>query len=200
MDSATLAMIFEPFFTTKETGKGTGLGLATVYGIVKQSGGSICVYTEVGRGTPFKIYLTRVDEESGTRQERTHEMLTGGSETILLVEDEESLRLMSQRILEGVGYSVIPASNGDEAQSLLAHRKGHVHLALTDVIMPGISGVELAAKLTGMMPLLKVLYMSGYTDDAIVHRSALKEGSQFIGKPFTAAALTRKVREVLDQT
>ena len=200
MDSATQARMFEPFFTTKEMGKGTGLGLATVYGIVKQSGGSIWVYSEVGRGTTFKIFLPRVGEAADVFQKAPVEVSGGGNETILLVEDEESLRLMVQRILEDAGYRVIAASQGEEALHLLANSGDHVALALTDVVMPGINGLELTEKLTAIAPALKVLYMSGYTDDAIVYRGALHENTLFISKPFTAAALTRKVREVLDQT
>ncbi|MCC6698307.1 MAG: PAS domain S-box protein [Candidatus Hydrogenedentes bacterium] len=200
MDTAIQAKVFEPFFTTKETGKGTGLGLATVYGIVKQSGGNIWLYSEVGKGTVFKIYLPRVDEVAPERPGAIPKVIGEGNETILLVEDDESLRPMIQRILEGAGYVVISAAGGEEAEALLASGTDDVALILTDIVMPGISGPELYEKLTALKPALRVLYMSGYTDDTIMRRGVLGEGGQFIGKPFTATALTQKVREVLDET
>ncbi len=201
MDEATLAQIFEPFFTTKDLGKGTGLGLSTVYGIVKQSGGSIWVYSEKGKGTTFKIYLPRVEEqavEARTARVAHGESPARGIETLLLVEDEESVRNLTARLLIDAGYQVLVAANGDEALSLLKEHPGAVHLLLTDVVMPDMGGRELAKRLITLQPALKVLYMSGYTSNAIVHQGILDEGTQFIGKPFSVMDLTRKVREVLD--
>jgi CheY-like chemotaxis protein len=192
---------FEPFFTTKDKGKGTGLGLSTCYGIVKQSGGNIWAYSESGRGTTFKIYLPRVEEVS---KEMKHKVETAeilkGTETILAVEDEMEVRKLVARILKGQGYTVIEASDGEEAIKLAQKNSGkQIHLLLTDVVMPGMSGRELAVTLGLHHPNLKVLYMSGYTDDAIVHHGVLEEGVNYIQKPFTLDALARKVREVLDQ-
>jgi hypothetical protein len=198
MDEATLGRVFEPFFTTKEMGKGTGLGLATVYGIVKQSDGSIWVYSEVGRGTTFKILLPRVDDETDGRPPTHREGPSLGTETILLVEDDQSLRALAERILTGAGYTVLASANGAEAAALLEKHPGVIHLLLSDVVMPGGNGRELADRLTNMQPELKVLFMSGYTDDAIVHHRILENMAPFIPKPFTAFALLRKVREVLD--
>ncbi|PIY20275.1 MAG: hybrid sensor histidine kinase/response regulator, partial [Deltaproteobacteria bacterium CG_4_10_14_3_um_filter_60_8] len=202
MDAATRGRIFEPFFTTKELGKGTGLGLSSVYGIVKQSGGSLWVYSEVGRGTTFKIYLPRVDEEQVRVEEQARatgvEVPARGVETLLVVEDEGAVRNLAARVLTAAGYQVLTAVNGEEALVLLEDRQGPVHLLLTDVVMPGMGGRELAARLATNWPDLKVLFMSGYTNNAIVHHGVLDEGTQFIGKPFSVMELTRKVREVLD--
>ena len=199
MDAETQAHIFEPFFTTKEIGKGTGLGLATVYGIVKQSEGTIWLYSEVGRGTAFKIYLpcaeARVKEVAGEADD--FESLQG-TETVLLVEDEAVVREMATEILRDSGYHVLEAKHGHEAMILGRQHSGVIHLMLTDVVMPQMSGRELAEQLTPLRRDMKVLYMSGYTDDAIVHHGVLDEGTAFIGKPFTPSALTRKVREILD--
>lgn len=199
MDSRTMARIFEPFFTTKELGKGTGLGLSTVYGIVKQSGGNIWVYSEIGRGTTFKIYLPRVD--GGTEEyKRTVEEAkpVKGTETILLVEDEDMLRKLARQTLSGYGYRVVEASNGAEAITISAQHDGEIDLLLTDVIMPGMNGSELSARLLKTRPKLRVLFMSGYTDDAIVHQGVLDESANFIQKPFAPDALAHKVREVLE--
>jgi PAS domain S-box-containing protein len=199
MDALTQARIFEPFFTTKEQGKGTGLGLSTVYGIVKQSGGNIWVYSEEGLGTTFKVYLPRLDQvvEVGLPGE-AQAALPQGTETILLVEDEEMIRKAAREILEVNGYRVLEASGGDEALMICREHKARIQLLMTDVVMPQMNGRELAERLASLRPELKVLYMSGYTDDAIVHHGVLDEGIAFLEKPFTAKALTHKVRELLD--
>ncbi len=198
MDEATQARIFEPFFTTKELGKGTGLGLATVYGIVKQSGGSIWVHSEPGKGTTFTIYLPRIDGVRPRAQARPTLTAMRGTETILLVEDEEMLRTLAKRLLELAGYTVLTAGSGEEALQLLERHPGPVHLVLTDVVMPGISGLELAARLATSHARLKVLYTSGYTDDVILRHGLLDRTAHFISKPYGMKDLTRKVREVLD--
>ena len=201
MDQKTQARIFEPFFTTKELGKGTGLGLSTVYGIVKQSGGNIWIYSEPGRGTTFKIYLPRVDEgaQQHKRSSRLDEVFQG-TETILLVEDEEMLRKLARQTLTMYGYQVLDAANGESAVSLCKDHQGPIDLVLTDVIMPGMSGREVADRLLDLRPETRVLFMSGYADDAIVHQGVLDEAANFIQKPFGPDSLARMVREVLDQS
>jgi two-component system, cell cycle sensor histidine kinase and response regulator CckA len=190
--------IFEPFFTTKEKGKGTGLGLSTVYGIVKQSGGNLSVYSELDKGTTFKVYLPQVAEKTPERGDKVLEVAPrGGTETILLVEDEEVVRGLARRILEQAGYSVIEAGKGAEA-ILLCEDNATVDLLLTDVVMPEMSGKELADLLRGQRSDLKILFMSGYTDEAIVHHGVLDSSVEFIQKPFTPASLIRRVRDVLD--
>jgi PAS domain S-box-containing protein len=198
MDRETLARIFEPFFTTKGPGKGTGLGLATALGIVKQSGGHIAAYSEPGGGTTFKIYLPRVDEPVEVTQRRVTEELVGGSETILLVEDEATVRELVRRVLAERGYQVLPAAGGKEALRLAERCDGPIHLLLTDVVMPEMSGSQLAARLTAMHPETRVIYMSGYTENAIVHHGVLKAGLAFLPKPCPTDVLVRKVREILD--
>ena len=201
MDTETRSHLFEPFFTTKEVGKGTGLGLTTVYSIVTQSGGDIWVYSEPGQGSTFKIYWPRVDEaDTSTQPGRTSSLLPRGSETILLVEDEEMVRTLAGRILTGAGYTVLKVENGQAALQLNEKYSQPIHLLLTDVIMPGMSGRELAEQLRAVRPDIKVLYMSGYTDSAIVRHGVLEPGTTFLNKPFTPDTLTRKVREVLEVT
>ena len=192
--------IFEPFFTTKDKGKGTGLGLSTTYGIVKQSEGHIWVYSVQGKGTTFKIYLPRVNEPlEDIREEVLKEDLPHGNETILIVEDEEEVRKLSGKILERQGYRILETSNGDDALLACERHKSPIHLMLADVIMPGMSGSELAKLLKPLYPEIKILYMSGYTDDAIVRHGVLQKGVNYIQKPFTMERLARKVREVLNK-
>ncbi len=201
MDAETQKRIFEPFFTTKERGKGTGLGLATVYGIVKQSGGSIWVYSEVGQGTTFKVYLPRVEEQPDTvlpSAVRTASLK--GTETILLVEDDAPLRKLTQAILKKGGYTVLSAGHSNEAFRVCAEHSGPIHLLLSDVVMPGMSGHELAGRMASAHPDMKVLYLSGYTDDTVVRHGVLDRSMAFLQKPFTALGLLSKVREVLDGT
>ena len=198
MDAATQARIFEPFFTTKEAGKGTGLGLSTVFGIVKQSEGNVWVYSEPQRGTTFKIYLPRVDEVVEDQPAQEAETAAGGSETILLVEDSDSLRELGREILEEHGYKVIEASSGAAALEALARHTGSLDLILTDLVMSGMSGRELADQVTRLRPGTKVIFMSGYTDDALGHHGVLETGTAFVEKPFTIDGLLRKVRDVLD--
>jgi len=198
MDEATRARIFEPFFTTKEAGRGTGLGLSTVYGIVKQSGGHIWVYSEIGAGTTFKIHLPRVAEAARDVHAVPAQAPARGTETVLVVEDDMALRRAAGRILSSAGYTVLEAADGAEALQVLEGRAGPLHLLLTDVIMPGVSGREVAERLGALRPGLKVLFSSGYADDAILRHGVLDPSVNFIAKPYSAAALTRKVREVLD--
>ena len=199
MDAETQERIFEPFFTTKETGKGTGLGLATVYGIVKQSGGNIWVYSEPGHGTTFKVYLPAVEEEAVEEANAAVPHVPRGTETILLVEDEEAVRALLQDILEAEGYTVLVAHDGHDALRECERHEGPIHMVMTDVVMPRMSGRELVERLGGgKCAHVKVLYMSGYTDDAIVRHGVLDEGVSFLQKPFTPDAALRKVRETLD--
>ena len=194
--------VFEPFFTTKEKEKGTGLGLSTVYGIVKQSGGNIWVYSEPGYGTTFKIYLPRVDEpqnEEEIMEEKLGEALPRGNETILVVEDNEEVRKVAGRILRMQGYRVLEASNGGNVFSICEQHEGPIHLMITDVVMPEMSGPELAKRLISLYPEMKVLYMSGYVKNFISHQGILGKGANYIQKPFTIIELARKVREVFDK-
>jgi two-component system, cell cycle sensor histidine kinase and response regulator CckA len=198
MDAETRVRIFEPFFTTKEKGRGTGLGLSTVYGIVQQSGGYIWVYSEPGRGTTFKLYFPRVDAPADTPAPAREAVTLTGTETILLAEDDEMLRPLSKGLLERLGYRVLDAEDASRALALARAHPGPIQLLVADVVMPGASGRELARRLTESRPDTKVLYVSGYTDDAIVHHGMLEAGLNFLQKPFTPAVLARKVREVLD--
>jgi PAS domain S-box-containing protein len=198
MDEVTRASIFEPFFTTKAPGKGTGLGLSTVEGIVKQSDGFIRVYSEVGKGTSFKIFLPQVTEAGRPDRPAPIVVSMSGTEIILLAEDNAGLRSLVTRVLEPAGYTVLGAATGDDALHVLERHDGPVHLLLSDVVMPGMSGRHLAEQLTQTCPEMKVLYMSGYTSDTIVRHGVLEAQMPFLNKPFTAAALLRKVREVLD--
>jgi hypothetical protein len=200
MSADTLSHMFEPFFTTKEQGKGTGLGLATVYGIVRQSGGHVMVYSEPGRGTTFKVYLPRFgeEEEDALAAPVAIEPSPPGTETILLVEDEASLRVMIREILESAGYKVLEGPTPEEALAAASAHAGIIHLVLTDVVLPRMSGRQLAEALRSSRPEARVLFISGYTDDAISHHGILEPGVHFLQKPFTTDALVRKVREVLD--
>jgi PAS domain S-box-containing protein len=198
MDADTRSRIFEPFFTTKERGRGTGLGLATVYGIVKQSGGYVWVYSEPGRGSVFKVYLPRIAADVPLSPAAPSGARAIGTETLLLVEDEAMVRQMVRDMLEQRGYEVLVAGSGEEALELAQHRRERIHLMVTDVVMPGIGGPEVAQRLAGRHPEMRVLYISGYTDDAML-RHGVREGvASFLQKPFTLDALARKVREVLD--
>ncbi len=195
-------LIFEPFFTTKEEGKGTGLGLSTIYGIVRQSGGNIWVYSEPGRGTTFKIYLPRVEEETDAplpvQDDTDH--LPKGNETVLLVEDDPSLRALAARVLRYQGYKVLEATNGHEAIGIARENvQERIHLLLTDVVMPYMGGKELVKRMKTLHSEIRVLFISGYTDHAITYHAGLKPGTPFLQKPFSPTALARKVREVLDQ-
>ena len=199
MSREVQSQIFEPFFTTK--GKGTGLGLSTVYGIVKQSKGNIWVYSEPGKGTTFKIYLPRVEKPaSGTKRNAETTDTPTGSETILVVEDDEMVRNFAVKVLKGYGFKVLTAADGDEAIKISGEHRKPIHLMLTDVIMPGISSRDMEESLKSSRPEMKVLYMSGYTDNTIVHHGVLDSGKAFIGKPFSPDSLGRKVREMLDFT
>jgi len=200
MDHAVQEHLFEPFYTTKEPGRGTGLGLATVYGIVKQSGGSIFVYTEREHGTTIKIFLPRADGALDvSTTEPCAQTAPTGYETILLVEDQPEVRAIICAALSRHGYTVLEASQGEEALRIAQEDEHHVDLLLTDVVMPAMSGRELARLLTDRCPDIRVLFTSGYTDEAIVRHGAIEPGVAFIQKPFTPASLLRKVREVLDR-
>ena len=200
MDRATLQRIFEPFFTTKEPGKGTGLGLSTVYGIVKQSGGFVTVYSEPGCGTTFRIYLPRTEgTTASTRRPEPPPSSQAGSETILLVEDQEEVRSLAAAVLRGCGYQVIESARGEDALVLSKVHPEPIHLLLTDVVMPGMMGGELAKRLQQLRNSIQVLYMSGYSGNAIAQQGLLAPGVDYIAKPFTANALSSKVREILDR-
>jgi len=200
MTEATQANLFEPFFTTKGAGHGTGLGLSTVYGIVKQSEGDIHVRSELGRGTTFRIYFPRVEEE---QQRHTREMPVartslGGTETILLVEDDAALRQLTARVLRDAGYTVLDPHTPTEAVLTGTHHEGSIDLLLTDVVMPQMTGRTVAELLVQQREGLRVLYMSGYTDDDVVRRGVLATDTEFLQKPFTPMELLQQVRAVLD--
>jgi two-component system, cell cycle sensor histidine kinase and response regulator CckA len=197
MDKETQSRIFEPFFTTKEKGKGTGLGLSTVYGIVKQSGGYVMVQSEEQRGTTFHIYLPRVDGVAEKLAAPIARAILGGTETVLLVEDEESVRQLVRETLAAKGYCVVEAENGEAGMAAAAQHNGKIDLVITDVVMPGIGGRELVKQLGLRRPDTKVLYLSGYTEDAILSEGTIERGAAFLQKPFTLQNLARKVREVL---
>jgi len=197
MDAATQARLFEPFFTTKEPGKGTGLGLSTVYGIVRQAGGNIFVYSEPGHGSCFKVYLPRVQEQGEPRPRPRSD--TQGSETVLLVEDEPLVRNLVSEVMRKSGYEVLEFGNGREALARARHHPGAIHLLVTDVVMPGMSGIELSRHLATTHPGMRILFLSGYTDDLVVRQGALQPGRAFLQKPFTPDVLLRAVRDLLDE-
>lgn len=200
MDKETQCHIFEPFFTTKQKGEGTGLGLSTVYGIIKQSGGFVWAYSEPGKGTAFKIYLHRFGGDAESREtEKTTVKGLGGSETILVVEDDDAVRVLATKVLQRYGYRVLEAKEGEEALRVNEEHEGPIHLMLTDVVMPGMGGRELAERILPLHRGIRVIYMSGYTGNAIARHGFLEPGLEFIKKPFTPEGLAKKVREVLDK-
>jgi CheY-like chemotaxis protein len=198
MDAATQARVFEPFFTTKGVGEGTGLGLSTVYGIIKQSDGYVWVYSEVGVGTTFKIFLPRIDEEAQHARKEGPGPLLRGTETVLLVEDEASLREMLREVLDANGYSVLVARDGAEALQIAAAHAAPIQLMVTDVIMPGMTGPKIVDLVAQTRPEVKVLYISGYSDEAVTRHGLIGPRRAFLSKPFAPEALLRRVRESLD--
>jgi nitrogen-specific signal transduction histidine kinase/CheY-like chemotaxis protein len=199
MTAEVKARLFEPFFTTKEKGKGTGLGLATVYGIVKQAGGHVGVYSEVGLGTTFKVYLPRVQEAASRgRSHAGQVVLPRGTETLLLVEDEAAVRALTRHVLGGCGFTILEADDGREALRTAQEHEGPIHLLVTDVVLPDLGGRVLVEQLLSVRPQMRVLYVSGYTDDAVVRHGILEDQVHFLSKPFSPAVLAQKVREVLD--
>jgi CheY-like chemotaxis protein len=200
MDSATRQHIFEPFFTTKQRGKGTGLGLATVYGMVKQSGGDIWVYSEPGQGTTFKLYFPRVTEpvSPGWSEEVGPQRQIAG-ETVMLVEDEAQVRDLEVRMLKQLGYTVLSASNGDEAIDISGAHAGEIALLVTDVVMPNMSGKQVADIMRSHRPELKILFLSGYTENTISHHRVLDSGVDFLSKPFSRETLSNKIRDILSR-
>jgi CheY-like chemotaxis protein len=201
MTQEVLSHLFEPFFTTKKAGEGTGLGLATVYGIVKQCGGSIWVYSQPGQGTNFSIYLPRI-EPSGTAQNEPAQATptVRGTETLLVVEDQDQLRKMTVRVLQDHGYKVLEAADPDGALLHATSYAGTIHLLLTDVVMPGMTGPELADRIKPLRPAMEVVFMSGYSERALLDRQAIEAAGAYLAKPFSPKSLAVKVREVLDST
>jgi CheY-like chemotaxis protein len=199
MDPETLAHIFDPFFTTKGLGRGTGLGLSTVFGIVKQSGGHVWVYSEPGQGTTFKIHLPRATSAEIRGSAPKAEGTSGGHETILIVEDQEEVRSLIVKSLSGQGYQVLETSSGDEALAYAAKHSGPIHMLLTDVVMPGMNGKVLAERMLELRPGIRVLYMSGYTENVVAHKGILDSGIDYLQKPFSPALLAIRVREVLER-
>jgi CheY-like chemotaxis protein len=198
MDSETLEYLFEPFFTTKETGKGTGLGLATVYGIVKQNNGLINVYSEPGRGTAFKIYIPRHEKAPSEEEtERTSDMPMGSGEVILLVEDDPGILGMGKSMLERLGYSVLTARGPREALDLVKGHDGRIDLLITDVVMPNMNGRDLAGRIEALRPGVRILFMSGYTANAIAHHGVLDPNVHFVQKPFSMQELAEKTKKAL---
>lgn len=200
MSEDVLAQVFEPFFTTKGVGQGTGLGLATVYGIVKQSGGHIEASSRAGAGTSFRVYLPLVEQPKSQSGSVEMRLAAKGRETILLVEDEEGVRRMTKLMLSQNGYTVLEAANGKEALAVAERHSGPIHLLLTDLVMPNLSGRDVAERLTAVRSRLRVLFMSGYTEDVIVRQGIESATADFLPKPFSLASLTNKVREVLDRS
>jgi CheY-like chemotaxis protein len=198
MDAQTMSRIFEPFFTTKAEGKGTGLGLATVYGIVRQSGGTVNVYSGLGHGTTFTIYLPRVEAKVATLARVDGAVPVGGTETVLVVEDAESLRMLVRELLESAGYAVLDAEAPDKAIALLESTPGPIHLVLTDMVMPRMSGLELARRIATLKPEARVVFMSGYSNQAMADEGTLPPGTLFLQKPFTLDDLMATIRRALD--
>jgi two-component system, cell cycle sensor histidine kinase and response regulator CckA len=199
MDAATRSRIFEPFFTTKPAGKGTGLGLAMVYGFLKQSDGHVEVYSEVGHGTTFKIYLPRAGEAALTARQAVEPLqLPRGTETVLLVEDEDAVRNLAKLVLSSGGYGVLEARDGEEALRIAAAHAGTIHLLVTDLVMPRLAGRQLAEMLSRGRPALKILLMSGYADQVALPHGGAGANVAFLQKPFSPSVFARRVREVLD--
>jgi CheY-like chemotaxis protein len=197
MPSSVRERVFEPFFTTKEDGRGTGLGLATVYGVVKQSGGHVSFESEPGRGTTFRVHLPRTDEEPASRRATLRPSVVGRGETVLIVEDEAAVRQFVRKTLERGGYLTLEAADGDDALRVAERRRGAIDLLLTDVVMPRMSGPELVQRLSPRWPGLTVVYMSGYAEHILAHQGVLEVGAHFIAKPVSPNALLAKLGEAL---
>jgi CheY-like chemotaxis protein len=198
MDAATKSHLFEPFFTTKDKGKGTGLGLSIVYGIVSQNGGAIRLYSEPGKGTTFKIYLPMVEAEPEVAPATMPSVVNSGTETILLVEDEDAVRSLVREMLNSQGYNILEAASPSEAMSMASECREPIHLLLTDVVMPGMRGPDLAKALILSRPNMRVLFMSGYSDGSFLSYGELGNSAAYIQKPFAAAALAKTIREMLE--